>query len=99
MVVILQLVWLKWVMVEPLPNATPVGSGDKITRGLLLFTTTPGLNPNFRWSQSLIGQAFEELGHVARLVDRLPVIGTAALIMAGAWGLGRLLLRMTSFKI
>jgi len=94
MVVILQLVWLKWVMVEPLPNATPVGSGDKITRGLLLFTTTPGLNPNFLWSQSLIGQALEELSHVGRLGDRLPVIGTAALILAGAWGLGRLLLRM-----
>lgn len=93
LVVVLQLFWLKWFMAEPLPNATPVGSGDKISRGLLLFTTTPGLNPNFRWSQSLVGQAVEELSHLGRLADRLPVIATAALVLAGAWGLGLILLR------
>lgn len=92
LIVTSQLFWLKWFLMEPLPNATPVGSGDKITRGLLLFTTTPGLNPNFRWSQSLVGQAVDELSHFGRLVDRLPVVGTALLILAGAWGLGVLLL-------
>ncbi|MFM7318309.1 MAG: glycosyltransferase family 39 protein, partial [bacterium] len=91
---VLQMAWLGWFLSTPLPNATPVGSGSSISRGLLLFSTMPGLNPGFRWSQSLVGQAVEELSGFASLVDRLPVMAIACLIMAGAWGLGLVGLRV-----
>lgn len=93
-VAMLQLAWMCWFLSTPLPNATPVGSGSSISRGLLLFSTTPGLNPGFRWSQSLIGQAYEELSGFAALDDRLPVIAIAFFIMAGSWGLGLASLRV-----
>lgn len=89
-----QLLWLYWFMTTPLPNATPVGSGTSISRGLLLFSTTPLLNPNFRWSQSLIGQAVGELSGFTSLVDRIPIVGIAMLLLAGIWGLGTLILQM-----
>lgn len=88
----MQVVWLVWFLATPLPNATPVGSGASISRGLLLFSTTPGLNPEFRWSQSLLGQAFEEILGFPSLVDRLPVAGIAGVILAGIWGLGYVIL-------
>ena len=87
-VAMLQLAWMCWFLSTPLPNATPVGSGSSISRGLLLFSTTPGLNPGFRWSQSLFGQAFDELSGFRSVVDRLPVVAIGFSILAGAWGLG-----------
>lgn len=93
LVIILQLFWVYWFLVTPLPNATPATSETKITRGLLLLTTTPGLNPEFQWSQSLLGKAVEQISHVTGLVDRIPVIGLASIMIAGIWGLGSLLWR------
>lgn len=83
-----QVLWLGWFLTSPLPNATPVGANQAVTRGLLLFSTTPGLNPGFTWQESLIGQALEELAGFPRLIDRLPVLATGSAILAAILGLG-----------
>jgi hypothetical protein len=88
MIAVVQFAWICWFWTTPLPNATPADAPDRISRGLLLFSTTPGLNPNFVWSQSLLGQAFEELSGFPRLTDRLPVVAVTLAILAAAAGLG-----------
>ncbi len=90
----LQILWLGWFLTTPLPNATPVGAKQAVTRGLLLFSTTPGLNPGFDWQESLVGQALEELAGFERLVDRLPVVVTASVILLAILGLGTLVARI-----
>lgn len=90
----LQVLWLGWFLTTPLPNATPVGAKQAVTRGLLLFSTTPGLNPGFDWQESLVGQAFDELAGFPRLVDRIPLVITASVIMFAILGLGTAVLRV-----
>ncbi len=94
-VIVLQMAWIWWIWRIPLPNAKSLNSGDPITRGLLLFSNVPGLNPAYRWSSSVIGDSFNELANVSALIDRLPIVGYALALICAAWGLGRLaLLRM-----
>jgi hypothetical protein len=93
-IVVLQSAWIWWFWIIPLPNVKALNSGDQVTRGMLLFSNVPGLNPGFQWSKSVLGDSLEELSNVSGLVDRLPIVGYGMLILFAAWGLGRLTLRL-----
>ena len=93
-IVVLQSAWIWWFWIIPLPNVKALNSGDQVTRGMLLFSNVPGLNPGFQWSKSVLGDSLEELSNVSGLLDRLPIVGYGTLILLAAWGLGRLTLRL-----
>jgi hypothetical protein len=86
----LELAWLGWFLVEPLPNAPDVKM--PIRRGLLLLKAFPQVVPGTTFQQSLIGQALGELSHMENLPDRIPVLAAAGLIFLAALGLGELVL-------
>ena len=93
-IVVLQSAWIWWFWIIPLPNVKALNSGDQVTRGMLLFSNVPGLNPGFQWSKSVLGDSLEELSNISGLVDRLPIVAYGMLILLAAWGLGRLTLRL-----
>jgi dolichyl-phosphate-mannose-protein mannosyltransferase len=87
---VLELTWLAWFLVVPLPNF-PKESGT-MRRGFLLLKAFPEVVPGTTFRESLIGQAARELSHVENLPERLPIVGAAALIVLAALGLGELVL-------
>ena len=86
----LELTWLAWFLVVPLPNF-PQESGT-MRRGFLLLKAFPEVVPGTTFRESLIGQAAGELSHVENLPERFPIVGAAALIVLAALGLGELIL-------
>lgn len=93
LVALLQFLWLRWFLTEPLPNAGNAG-GTPITRSLFLWRAFPEVVPGLTFSESYLGLALGELSHVENLPQRLPVVAAAGLIAAAAVGLGLILLRL-----
>lgn len=91
-IVLLEALWLIWILREPLPNASNVGGS--LSRSVLLWRAFPQVVPGLTWSQSFLGQAAERLSTPRNLVDRLPIVLGAALIAAAALMIGRSLLRI-----
>ncbi len=87
---VLELSWLGWFLVVPLPNF-PRESGT-LRRGLLLLKAFPEVVPGTTLRESLFGQAARELSHIENLPQRVPIVGAAALIALAALGLGELVL-------
>ena len=87
----LQVAWLGWFLLEPLPNAKNVGG--TVRRGILLLRAIPEVVPGVHWPQSMLGMAADELSHVENLPQRLPIALGAAYIAASAITLGHLTLR------
>lgn len=85
--VALELAWFVWFQSVGLPN------GNKIPRWVLLSRALPQVVPGVTFAQSNLGQVLKELSHVENLPQRLPVVAAAALIAAGALGLGGLIVR------
>lgn len=83
--------WLAWFLTEPLPNAGNVGGS--VRRWIFLARALPAVVPGVRWSESYLGLACEELSHVEHLAQRLPIVGSAVLILSAALGSGCLALR------
>ena len=83
----LELAWLGWFLVVPLPNA-PKLPNVVFRRGLLLLDTFPHVVSGISLRQSMLGHILSELSHVENLPQRLPIVLTAALIGAAAIGLG-----------
>jgi 4-amino-4-deoxy-L-arabinose transferase-like glycosyltransferase len=86
----LELVWLRWFLAEPLPNAS--GHWAAIWRGFLLWRAFPHAIPGLTWRESLLGQAALELSHIENLSQRLPIVVAAALVGSAALGLGEMML-------
>jgi hypothetical protein len=87
---VLELLWLGWFLVEPMPNY-PREKGT-LRRGLLLLKAFPEVIPETSLRESLMGQAALELSHVENLPERLPIVAAAGLIAAAAIGLGEIAL-------
>ena len=83
----LELAWLGWFLVVPLPNA-PKLPNVVFRRGLLLLDTFPHVVSGISLRQSMLGHILTELSHVENLPQRLPIVLAAALIGAAAIGLG-----------
>jgi hypothetical protein len=96
LLVVLELGWLGWFLVVPLPNF-PRESGT-LRRGFLLLKAFPEVVPGTTWRESLLGQAARELSHVENLHERLPVVGAAAVVVLAALGLGELVLAGICFR-
>ncbi|WP_165073967.1 ArnT family glycosyltransferase [Paludisphaera rhizosphaerae] len=88
---VLEVLWLGWFLVEPLPNA-PTSNGT-IRRGLLALHLLPGVVPGVTFRDSLLGKALGEFSDAANLPQRLPIVAAAGLIVLAAVGLGDLILR------
>jgi hypothetical protein len=87
---VLELAWLGWFLVEPLPNAPDLKM--PVRRGLLLLKAFPQVVPGTTFQQSLLGQALDELSHLENLPDRIPILAAAGLIFLAALGLGKLVI-------
>jgi len=90
--VILELLWLRWFLVEPLPNAA--NAGGQVNRWLFLCRALPHVVPGVRLSESYLGLALHELRHVENLPQRLPIALAAGLVAGAALALGEGLLRL-----
>jgi hypothetical protein len=88
---IVDIAWLGWFLVEPLPNA-PTARGV-VRRWIFLSQFFPAVVPGVRYEQSQLGMALGELSHVENLPQRLPIVLAAGFIAAAATALGRLVLR------
>ncbi|HKI21351.1 MAG TPA: hypothetical protein VKA15_25885, partial [Isosphaeraceae bacterium] len=88
---IMELAWLGWFLVEPLPNA-PADRGV-VRRWIFLSQFFPEVVPGVRFEESQLGMALGEISHVENLPQRLPIVLAAGLIAAAATALGRLVLR------
>ncbi|SIO59069.1 hypothetical protein SAMN05444166_5914 [Singulisphaera sp. GP187] len=88
---VLELAWLGWFLVEPLPNAGNVGG--TVRRWMFLARALPQVVPGVRFDQSYLGMALDELGHFENLPQRVPIALAAALIAGGALALGQGVLR------
>lgn len=89
---VLEVAWLGWFLVEPLPNARPIGS-PPLRRWMFLARAFPHVVPGVHFHESYLGLAWEELGHPEHLPQRLPIVGAAAMIAGAALGLGLGVLR------
>jgi len=87
--VVFELAWLGWFLVEPLPNAGHVG----IRRWIFLARAIPEVIPGVRFQESYLGLALDELSHTENLPQRIPIVLAGGLIGAGALGLGGIILR------
>ncbi len=87
-IAVLEVLWLGWFLIEPLPNAQV--PNHVVRRGLLVLSTFPEVVPGTRFRDSLLGRGIGELSHLENLPQRLPVALAAALIAAAAVGLGDL---------
>jgi hypothetical protein len=92
---ILELLWLAWFLIEPLPNAnnTRVPTDVAVRRGWLVLKALPQVVPGTSFGESLLGHGIDELSHLENLPQRVPILMAALLIAAAAIGLGDLVLR------
>ena len=88
----LQFAWLGWFLLERLPNAGNVG-GDGLNRLQILIRALPQVVPGVKFSESYLGLALAELGHVENLPQRVPIVLAAAFIAASAIAFGNLAVR------
>lgn len=86
----LELAWLGWFLVEPLPNF-PREQGT-LRRWQLAAKAFPEVVPDTTFRESLLGQAVLELSHIENLPQRIPIVAAAGLIALAALGLGELAL-------
>jgi len=90
---VLQIAWLWWFLVEPLPNAGNVG-GNGLNRLQLLIRGVPELIvPGLKLRDSYLGLALAELTRLEYLPQRGPILLAAGFIAASAIALGNLILR------
>lgn len=80
----LEVAWLGWFLVVPLPNVPNI----VIRRGMLLLKTFPEIVPDTTFRDSLLGRGLSELSHVENLPQRIPIVLAAALIVGAAIGAG-----------
>jgi hypothetical protein len=94
--VVLELSWLAWFLIEPLPNVNNTGlpTDVAVRRGWLVLKALPQVVPGTTFRESLLGNGIEELSHVENLPQRVPILLAALLIAAAAIGLGDLVLRL-----
>lgn len=92
---LVELCWLAWFLIEPLPNANNTAGNSEIAvrRGWLVLKALPHVVPETSFRESFLGQGLEELSHVENLPQRGPIVLAALLIAAAAVGLGDLVLR------
>jgi hypothetical protein len=92
---VVELAWLAWFLIVPLPNANNVGTpaARAVRRGWLLLKTFPEVVPDTTFRESFLGNALKELSHLENLSQRVPILLTAGLIAAAAIGLGDMTLR------
>ena len=92
---ILELLWLAWFLIEPLPNAnnTGVPTDMAVRRGWLVLKAFPQVVPETSLRESILGHGIDELSHLENLPQRVPILMAALLIAAAAIGLGDLVLR------
>ena len=83
----LELCWLAWFLVEPLPNAG--NAGGQVRRWVLLASSLPEVIPGLSFRQSLLGLALSHLSGFENLPQRVPIVAAGLLIVAAAHGLGR----------
>ncbi len=97
---VLELLWLAWFLVEPLPNAnnTGVPTDVAVRRGWLVLKALPHVVPETSFQESILGNAIGELRHVENLSQRVPILMAALLIAAAAVGLGDLALRFLGLE-
>lgn len=93
---VVELAWFHWYLSEPLPNAQ--GSGGRLTRSYLLWHALPEIVPGWRWSESYLKLALDELSHVENLPQRVPIVLAASWIIASAIALGALVLRALGMR-
>ncbi len=95
LLVIVEFLWLRWFLTEPLPNAGNVGGN--VQRSLFLWRALPGVVPGVRFDQCYLGMALGELSHVEFLTQRVPIVLAACLIGGAATALGLFVLRVIGF--
>ena len=88
---ILELVWLAWFLIEPLPNANNAGlpGGVAMRRGLARAQGVSRSRAGDDVSRVASRKCNQELSHVENLPERLPILATALLIAAAARRPGR----------
>jgi hypothetical protein len=92
---ILELLWLAWFLIEPLPNVNNTGlpTGVAMRRGWMMLKALPEVVPGTSFRESVLGNGIAELTHVENLPQRVPILIVALLVAATAVGLGDLVLR------
>ena len=83
----LELAWLGWFLVVPLPNVQVQNVIDP-HGACCCSRRSPRSCPDTTFRQSMLGKGLSELSHVENLPQRLPIVLAAALIAAAAIGLG-----------
>ncbi len=94
--VVVVVLWTAWALWVPLYNATAAvkgGPGDEVRRASLLAQFFPGVIPGVTWAKSGLGVAFEKLGHVENLPQRLPIALAGGFLLLSGIALGGLVLR------
>jgi len=93
LVAIIQVVWLGWFLLEPLPNVVNAG-GRGLSRLTLILRAFPHVVPGLRLRDSYLGIALGELSHFENLPQRVPILLAAASIAGSALATGALILRV-----
>lgn len=86
-IAVLELAWIGWFLVVPLPNAPKVPNVE-FRRGFLLLETFPEVVPGTTFRRSMLGNILSELSHVENLPQRIPILLAAGLIAGAAVGVG-----------
>jgi len=84
---VVELAWFLWF------ESVKLANGGNTPRWYFVTRALPHVVPGVTFAQSFLGAALIDLSHVGNLPQRLPVVGAAVLIAAGALGLGGLILR------
>jgi len=93
----LELAWLAWFLVEPLPGVGNAG-GRGLTRADLLMHALPAVVPGVGFRDSHLGVALDRLSHVGNLAQRLPIVLASGFIAASAIAMGSLILRALGLR-
>lgn len=87
----LEIAWFAHSLVQYLPNTAAMGG--QISRGILMMQALPEVVPGNPWAKTHLRLALRELSHVENLPQRLPIVASAALIVAAMLAVGHLSLR------